>query len=95
MRRASAAEALDDLSDALADYQAAINIDKDNRKAEDAVRRLQPAVDARNAALKNEMLDKLKSVGGGILSKFGLSLDQFKAVQDPTTGSYNISFNNK
>ena len=95
MRRASAAEALDDLANALTDYEAALTVDADNRKAEDAIRRLRPAVDARNAALKSEMLDKLKAVGGGLLSKFGLSLDQFKAVQDPTTGAYSISYGNK
>lgn len=36
--------------------------------------------------------DKLKDLGNSILGNFGLSLDNFKAVQDPNTGSYNISF---
>ena len=35
---------------------------------------------------------KLKELGNGILGKFGMSLDNFKAEKDPTTGSYNISF---
>ena len=30
--------------------------------------------------------------GNGILGKFGMSLDNFKADKDPSTGSYNISF---
>lgn len=37
-------------------------------------------------------LDKLKGLGNTILGKFGMSLDNFKAVQDPATGSYSISF---
>jgi hypothetical protein len=36
---------------------------------------------------------KLKDLGNSILGNFGLSLDNFQAAQDPSTGSYNISFN--
>jgi hypothetical protein len=39
-----------------------------------------------------EMLGKLKELGNSLLGKFGLSVDNFKAVQDPATGSYSISF---
>ena len=35
---------------------------------------------------------KLKDLGNTLLGKVGLSLDNFKAVQDPATGSYSISF---
>ena len=42
--------------------------------------------------LKTETVDKLKDLGNSILGNFGLSLDNFKAVQDPQTGSYSISF---
>jgi hypothetical protein len=38
------------------------------------------------------MFDKLKGLGNSILGRFGFSLDNFKAVKDPSTGSYNISF---
>lgn len=35
---------------------------------------------------------KLKDLGNNILGKFGMSLDNFKAEQDPTTGGYSIKF---
>ena len=41
---------------------------------------------------QKEELGKLKELGNGILGKFGMSLDNFKAEKDPSTGSYNISF---
>ena len=37
-------------------------------------------------------MGKLKDLGNSILGNFGMSLDNFKAEKDPTTGSYNISF---
>ena len=36
---------------------------------------------------------KLKDLGNTVLGKFGLSLDNFKAEKDPSTGSYSIQFN--
>ena len=35
---------------------------------------------------------KLKDLGNTVLGKFGMSLDNFKAQKDPTTGSYSINF---
>eukprot|EP00924_Labyrinthula_sp_SR-Ha-C_P001586 snap_masked-scaffold_18-processed-gene-2.39-mRNA-1 protein AED:0.36 eAED:0.36 QI:0/-1/0/1/-1/1/1/0/195 len=43
--------------------------------------------------LKNEMFSQLKGLGNSFLSNFGMSLDNFKATQDPKTGGYNISYN--
>jgi hypothetical protein len=35
---------------------------------------------------------KLKELGNSLLGTFGMSLDNFKAVKDPSSGSYSISF---
>jgi len=35
---------------------------------------------------------KLKDMGNSVLGRFGMSVDNFKAVKDPNTGSYSISF---
>jgi hypothetical protein len=48
---------------------------------------------ARQDKMKDEMLGKLKELGNSLLGKFGLSLDNFKAEQDPATGGYSIKFN--
>ncbi|EJT46492.1 hypothetical protein A1Q2_01147 [Trichosporon asahii var. asahii CBS 8904] len=40
---------------------------------------------------KNEMMDKLKELGNGLLGKFGLSTDMFKFDQQPG-GGYNMRF---
>jgi tetratricopeptide (TPR) repeat protein len=41
---------------------------------------------------QEDMFGKLKDLGNSLLGKFGMSLDNFKAVKDPATGSYSISF---
>lgn len=56
------------------------------------VKRLQPIVQQRQEAVKTEMLGKLKDLGNNILGKFGMSLDNFKAEKDPSSGSYSIQF---
>jgi hypothetical protein len=45
-----------------------------------------------NSLLITTRTGKLKDLGNTLLGKVGLSLDNFKAVQDPGTGSYSISF---
>ena len=42
--------------------------------------------------MKDEALGKLKDLGNSILGNFGMSLDNFKMAQDPTTGSWNIRY---
>jgi hypothetical protein len=57
-----------------------------------ACKRLEkPAAEERERQ-KEEMIGKLKDLGNTVLGKFGMSLDNFKATQDPNTGSYSINF---
>jgi hypothetical protein len=37
----------------------------------------------------------MKDLGNSLLGNFGLSLDNFKAEKDETTGSYSIQFVNE
>lgn len=94
MRRATLHEKMDNNTEAaLADAKMAMQVDPGNRQIRAAVDRLQKLEDERLEKLKAETMDKLKDLGNSILGNFGLSLDNFKAVQDPNTGSYSISFN--
>lgn len=93
VRRATALQELDDLEHALADAQKVVELDPGNAWAVKTVAKLTPEVQARQEKLKEEMLGKLKDLGNSLLGKFGLSLDNFKAEQDPATGGYSIKFN--
>jgi len=92
LRRSAAHENLDDLSSALADINSLLQSDPSNKDGIATHQRLSVLSKAKQEAAQQEMLTKLKELGNGILGKFGLSLDQFKATKDPNTGSYNINF---
>jgi hypothetical protein len=85
-------EKLGKLDEALADAQLWLAGDPRAAGAREAVARLKKAAAERDEKLKEEMMGKLKDMGNWVLGKFGLSVDNFKAVQDPKTGSYSISF---
>lgn len=92
-RRAAALEELGKLDEAAVDAGAWAAIEPASTQANATVTRLRAAAAARDEKLKEEMLGKLKEMGNWVLGKFGMSLDNFKAVQDPATGSYSIAFN--
>lgn len=94
LRRANAYEATERIEDALADAKEALALDPTNSSTKKTVVRLQKIEDERLEKLKEETMGKLKDLGNSILGNFGLSMDNFKAVQDPNTGSYSISFDN-
>jgi len=91
-RRFNAFEALDDLDRALADAKKVLEMEPSNTWASVSVRRLEPIVKERHEKLKNDMMGKFKELGNTLLGKFGMSLDNFKAEQDPNTGGYSIKF---
>ena len=82
---------MEKLDEALADIEKLVELSPDSGY-QSKRRELQKMIDERNERLKEEMLGKLKDVGNKILGKFGMSLDNFKMVQDPATGGYNIKF---
>lgn len=53
--------------------------------------RLEKENEEKMTKLKDEALGKLKDLGNSILGNFGMSLDNFKMTQDPTSGGWNIS----
>ena len=93
VRRSSAFEKMDNTDEALRDAKKALQLEPSNVALHRNVARLQKIEDARLEKLKAETMDKLKDLGNSILGNFGLSLNNFQAVQDPNTGSYSISFN--
>jgi tetratricopeptide (TPR) repeat protein len=93
LRRSTAYERMGDTESALRDAQQAQTLDPQNSAVRMAVARLTKIEHERIERLKTETISKLKDLGNTILGNFGLSLDNFNAVQDPKTGSYSISFN--
>ncbi|MBA0564342.1 hypothetical protein Goarm_007820 [Gossypium armourianum] len=70
-----------------------LEFDPSNNQAVKTIRRLEPLAAEKREKLKEEMMAaKLKELGNSVLGKFGMSVDNFKAVKDPNTGSYSISF---
>lgn len=92
MRRSAALEQLDDLDNALGDAKKVLELDPGNDWAKGVVKKLEPIVAERHEKLKTEMMGKLKDLGNSLLGHFGMSLDNFKAEKDPSTGSYSIKF---
>eukprot|EP00039_Didymoeca_costata_P012967 m.190028 g.190028 ORF g.190028 m.190028 type:complete len:203 (-) comp15636_c0_seq1:71-679(-) len=93
LRRAVACERLEDLEVALEDYERVLQDDPGNVEARMAVKRLPAQIEEKNEKLKQEMFGNLRKLGDMCLKPFGLSTNNFAMEQDPSTGSYNIKFN--
>jgi tetratricopeptide (TPR) repeat protein len=93
VRRSLAHEKTEKTELALADAKQALECDPQNATIRKTAARLQKIEDERLEKLKEETLGKLKDLGNSLLGNFGLSLDNFKTVQDPN-GSYSIQFDN-
>ncbi|ESQ46335.1 hypothetical protein EUTSA_v10000290mg [Eutrema salsugineum] len=94
VRRAEAHEKLEHFEEALTDLKKILELDPSNDQARKGIRRLEPLAAEKREKMKEEAIAKLKEMGNSILGKFGMSVDNFKAVKDPNTGSYSFSFQN-
>ncbi|XP_057514645.1 uncharacterized protein LOC130796330 [Actinidia eriantha] len=92
LRRGEAHEKLEHFEEAIADLKKVVELDPSDVQARRTIQRLEPLAAEKREKMKQEMIDKLKDMGNSILGRFGMSVDNFKAVQDPNTGSYSISF---
>ncbi|CAL4933997.1 unnamed protein product [Urochloa decumbens] len=92
LRRAEAHEKLEHYDEAIADMKKVIELDPSNQQATRSLFRLEPLAAEKREKMKEEMIAKLKDLGNSVLGRFGMSVDNFKAVQDPNTGSYSIQF---
>lgn len=92
LRRGEAHEKLEHYEDSIADMTKVLELDQSNDQARRTIIRLKPLADEKREKMKEEMIGKLKEMGNSILGRFGMSVDNFKAVKDPNTGSYSVSF---
>ncbi|CAK7338110.1 unnamed protein product [Dovyalis caffra] len=92
VRRGEAHEKLEHFEEAIADMKKILELDPSNDQAKKTIRRLEPLAAEKREKMKEEMIGKLKDMGNSLLGRFGMSIDNFKAVQDPNTGSYSLSF---
>ncbi|MCL7021669.1 hypothetical protein MKW94_018825 [Papaver nudicaule] len=92
IRRAEAREKLEHFEEAVIDMKKIVELDPSNNQARRSIVRLEPLAAEKREKMKEEMLGKLKEMGNSVLGRFGMSIDNFKAVKDPTTGSYSLSF---
>ncbi|XP_020548681.1 tetratricopeptide repeat protein 1-like [Sesamum indicum] len=86
-------EKLEHYEEAIADMTKILELDPSESQAGRASIRLKPLPDEKREKMKDEMIGKLKEMGS-IFGHFGTSVDNFKAVKDPETGSYSLSFQN-
>lgn len=92
VRRSEAHEKLENYEEALADNKKILELDPSNNQAKKTILHLEPLAAEKREKMKEEMIGKLKEMGNSVLGRFGMSVDNFKAVKDPNTGSYSISF---
>lgn len=92
LRRGEAYEKLERYEEAISDMKKILEVEPSNDQARRNIVRLEPLAREKMEKMKEEMMGKLKEMGNNILGRFGMSVDNFKAVKDPNTGSYSISF---
>lgn len=90
-RRAIANEKLGNLSESIEDYKK-VNELEPNMRLGPTIERLEKENKIKQEKETEEMLGQLKDLGNKFLGMFGLSIDNFKAEKDESTGSYKINF---
>ena len=90
VRRCQALENLKRIEEALNDAKRVKELDLTWPKIDLTISRLQKIHDQKMEEMKEEAMGKLKELGNSLLGNFGMSLDNFKFEQDPTTGSYSV-----
>ncbi|KIW06653.1 uncharacterized protein PV09_02361 [Verruconis gallopava] len=84
------------LQGALEDYQLLSTFSNlsgiDKATVDKALKGLPPKLEVAKNKEMAEMMDKLKTLGNGILKPFGLSTDNFQFVKDEKTGGYSMNF---
>ncbi len=90
VRRSQAFEKLNRIDEALVDAKRIQELDPTWPKIDVIIKRLQKTHDDKMEQMKDEAMGKLKELGNNILGNFGMSLDNFKFEQDPSTGAYSI-----
>ncbi|KAJ0262999.1 Tetratricopeptide repeat [Hirschfeldia incana] len=94
VRRAEAHEKLEHFEDAVMDLKKMLELNPSNDQARKGIRRLEPLAAAKREKMQEELMTKLKEMGSSVFGRLGMSMDNFKAVKDPNTGSYSLSFQN-
>ncbi|KAL8150913.1 hypothetical protein V2J09_020721 [Rumex salicifolius] len=92
IRRAEAHERLEHYEEAIADNKKILELDPSNDHARRSIVRLEPLAREKMEKMKEEMIGKLKDLGNSVLGRFGMSVDNFKVVKDPNTGSSTIQY---
>lgn len=92
IRRAEAHERLEHYEEAIADNKKILELDPSNDHARRTIVRLEPLAREKAEKMKEEMIGKLKDLGNSLLGRFGMSVDNFKVVKDPNTGSSTIQY---
>ncbi|KAK9275350.1 hypothetical protein L1049_022614 [Liquidambar formosana] len=92
LKRGEAHEKLEHFEEAITDMKKNLELDPLNDQAKRAILRLEPLASERRERMKEEMIGKLKEMGNSVLGRFGMSVENSKAIKDPNTGSYSISF---
>lgn len=78
--------------DALADLQHLKSLDPPDEEAIRMLPEVEKKAEVERERLKDEMMGQLKDLGNTVLGWAGLSLDNFKAEKDPSTGQYSVQF---